>query len=545
MTGKPDKASLPAAAEPQALPWLLEPDLPEKSPREHQASRFDSTFLHAPIGQAVHDLSGRCLAVNDALCRLLGRSRRELVEHPPRTWLHPDDQLPPEDTLRSILRIGGAPWFGERRFSRGDGQLVWARVWASLVPGEDGEASWITTQYEDVTALRREQDSRAALLSELEDAVEQAESSSLAKSRFLAKVGHEIRTPMSVILGMCQLAQDRNPSESIPDCLDRIEKAALDQMRVLEEILEYSRSDADHVRADPVPFRPGDLLEASAAECVRRLGKRPVELVRRWDPQELSARLEGDPSAIRRVLGILLSNAEKFTENGSIVLSASLGAGGELRVEVEDTGIGLSRPRDERLFQPFFQEDESSTRRFGGAGLGLAMARRLARLMGGSLVVEERSALGSRFALRIPLRGAPPDPDPKRDGFCLRGRFLEGRNILVAEDTEQVQDLLRIYLGDLGARVQVVPDGRRAVEACLEEKWDLVLMDLQMPVLDGISAVAEIRSRLGAGAPAVVALSADAFPEDRRRCLEAGMVDHVPKPFSLKELAEAVVRNLA
>jgi PAS domain S-box-containing protein len=550
MAGERERKRAASSGVGSPLPWISPSDLPERFQRERQESRFSASFLHAPVGQAVYDRTGNCLAVNLALCRMLGRDIRELLVFPPRTWLHPDDRDAVESVRTPLEKGGDFQWQGECRFLRKDGAVVWSRIWISTIPSEDGESTWVTSQFLDITESRREEDARVRAQADLELAAELAESANLAKSRFLAKVSHEIRTPMSLILGMCQLGRGTRPDEPLATYLEKIEHAALDQMRILEGILDYSRADSDRIQVESVPFQPVALLEAVARSGEDLLRGRPLVLVRRWDAAAFPAQLVGDARSIQQVLDILVSNAAKFTQSGRIVLSGSLAprsdrTQAELRIEVEDTGIGIAEHQRAGIFLPFVQGDNTSTRRFGGTGLGLATAHRLVQRLGGAIELESSPGKGSRFTLSVPVRVPHSVPARLEDPGGPGERPLEGRRILVAEDTEQVQELLRIFLGNLGARVHVVVDGRKAVEACAAESWDLVLMDIQMPVLDGISAMREIRERMGSGAPPVVALSADAFPEDRQRCLEAGMAEHVAKPFSLQELSEAIRRNLS
>lgn len=376
------------------------------------------------------------------------------------------------------------------------------------------------------------------------------ESASLAKSRFLAKVSHEIRTPMSIILGMCQLGRELDPPEPMAGYLERIEGAAMDQLRILEGILEYSRAEAGRIEIEASTFRLLDLLESAVGYAEELVRGRPISVVPAFRESTFPQEVESDPRALRQIMENLVSNAAKFTESGRIVVGASAGEPNDsglldFRFEVEDTGIGISEHQRSRLFLPFVQGDDSSTRRFGGTGLGLTTALHLVDRLGGDLAVDSRLGRGSRFTMRVPVRMPirPAVPEfPKR---TPGDRPLSGRRILVAEDNDQVQDLLKIFLVGLGAQAEFVKDGRKAVEACDRGTFDLVLMDIQMPVLDGLSAVREIRRRMGLRAPPVVALSADAFPEDKARCLAAGMSDHVAKPFSLPELLQAMQRNLA
>ena len=389
-------------------------------------------------------------------------------------------------------------------------------------------------------------------ITELVRATEAAQDASRAKGQFLANMSHEIRTPMNAILGMLTLLGRTELSARQADYVDKTRGAAQALLELLNDILDFSKVEAGRLALDPHPFRVDQLLSEVSDIAAGSVGAKPLEVRFDVDP-ELPRQLVGDAMRLKQVLINLTGNAIKFTPAGEVVVSMLLLAREAdqvtLEVAVRDTGIGIAPENRARIFSGFTQAEASTTRRFGGTGLGLAISQRLVALMGGELDMNSAPGQGSRFHFRItlplPEAGAADtahETSPRTDGRVLAGRRLAGLRLLVVEDNANNRQVARELLEDEGALVQLANDGQEAVAAVAQAQpgFDAVLMDLQMPVMDGYSATREIRQRLALTALPIVAMTANAMASDREACLAAGMNDHVGKPFDLDHLVQVL-----
>ena len=389
-------------------------------------------------------------------------------------------------------------------------------------------------------------------------AKERAEAANRAKSAFLANMSHEIRTPMTAIVGYADLMLDRDQTMSDrQDCLQVIRRNARHLLELINDVLDLSKIEADRMTVERIECDLPRLAVDVASLMRPRAADKGLNFTLTFNgpvPQYVRA----DGLRLRQILLNVIGNAVKFTHAGGVRLNVSCRpaaqAGGEARVrfEVTDTGIGMTDEQVARLFQPFGQADESMTRRFGGTGLGLAISRRLAGLLGGDITVRSQPGVGSTFLVEIDagrldgvemLHGltesmlAPPDPKPAADGPACG--TLAGA-ILYAEDGPDNQRLVATHLRRAGAEVVIAENGRAALELLSSRPFDLVLMDMQMPEMDGYAATAELRRR-GCAVP-VIALTAHAMAEDRAKCLAAGCTDYLSKPVA-RELLIATVRR--
>ena len=363
----------------------------------------------------------------------------------------------------------------------------------------------------------------AAAERRLVEARDRAEAGSLAKSAFLATMSHEIRTPLNGVLGMAQaMAMEKMPPVQ-HERLGVIRQSGEALLAILNDILDLSKIEAGKLELEIVEFDLGDLTHGSYSTFTAIAHKKGLSFV--LDVQAAQGRYRGDPSRLRQILSNLISNALKFTEQGEIRVAASY-ADGKLFLSVQDTGPGIAVESLPRLFEKFDQLDSSTTRRFGGTGLGLAICRDLAELMGGRMSVESEPGRGSRFELRLPLerlgdeRVAAPSPLPPQDLEAIELR------VLAAEDNAVNQLVLKTLLGQVGVSPHVVEDGQAAVAAWETGTWDLILMDVQMPVMDGIAATARIRQRetaTGRARTPIIALTANAMAHQVEEYFAAGM----------------------
>ena len=372
-----------------------------------------------------------------------------------------------------------------------------------------------------------------------------AEELARAKSDFLANMSHEIRTPLNGVLGMARIGhRDSAQGSGAHVAFGRILESSEHLLNVINDILDFSKIEAGKMPLETRPFRLDGVVSESMdwiAETARAKGLALASEL----PEALSGWVLGDPLRLRQILLNLLSNAVKFTPSGQVALSATR-TGDQVSIRIADTGIGMTSDQVSRLFTAFEQADGSTTRRFGGTGLGLVISRRLARLMGGDIGVESQPAQGSSFTVTLPLPEAPPgsEPEPKPEPQKGPERRLAGLRVLAAEDVEVNRLVLEDMLRHEGAAVVLVENGQEAVEqltASGASAFDVVLMDVQMPVMDGYLATERIREQ--APALPVIGLTAHTMAEERARCLAAGMVDHVSKPVDLRVLVDAILKH--
>ncbi|GMV42021.1 MAG: hypothetical protein AMXMBFR64_37370 [Myxococcales bacterium] len=376
----------------------------------------------------------------------------------------------------------------------------------------------------------------------------EAQAANDAKSLFLANMSHELRTPMNGVVAMADLLMTTDLSAWQRECVDTMRSGSDALLAVIDDILDFSKIEAGRLEIERVPVDLRAVVDAVSTLIAPQAAAAGLDFEQRVDAA-VPRLVVGDPGRLRQVLINLLGNAVKFTPAGRVSLNVStLDRDGELtrvRVAVSDTGIGISPEDQVRLFAPFSQGDASTTRRFGGTGLGLAISAQLVGLMGGELRVTSTLGEGATFWFDLELSMAPTSATPVAPGPEQAPRLRREARLLVAEDNPINRRVVQALLGHLGLSCTMVADGRAAVEAILRERFDLVLMDVQMPELDGFAAIREVRARecTGRRTP-IVALTAHAMRGDRERCLAAGADDYLAKPLRLRSLHEVLERTL-
>ncbi len=459
--------------------------------------------------------------------------------------IFPEDRDLALDNFAKHLADASHPYDQIVRYRHRDGGTVWVRCRGLAVRNEKGEPIRLLGCHTDVTALKRAEEDLRSQAAELREAKDAAERANQAKSIFLANISHEIRTPLNGVIGMTELLGETDLTPVQHDHLDAARESAEALLDIINDILDYSKIEAGKLVPEPYAFRLRERVEALVKSCAPRLHGRDVKLSHEVDA-DVPDGLVGDARLLRQVLANLLSNAVKFTRRGAIVLHVRrdepVDAGVLLRFEVSDTGIGIPPEKQKVIFEEFVQADPSTTRRYGGTGLGLAIASRLVQALGGAIGLESEPGVGSTFhcTARFDLAAAGADEAPPARREVAAVRPLR---VLLVEDSVANQRVAVGFLEREGHAVRVEADGAAAVAACAAERFDVVLMDLQMPEMDGYAAMAAIRRREeegGAGCTPIMALTARASRSNEAACLAAGFDGYLLKPYRQRELLEAI-----
>jgi two-component system sensor histidine kinase/response regulator len=540
---------------------VLAHDVTQRVQAEEQLRKLSLAVEQSPDCVVITDIHARIEYVNAAFLDVTGYSREQVIGKNPRL-LHSGGT--PRATYESLWRAlqAGESWKGEFHNRRADGSDYIEFAIITPIRQPDGRITHYVAIKEDITEKKRiavELDAHrhhleelvASRTAELDEARQRADSANQAKSVFLANMSHEIRTPMNAIIGLTHLLQQSVLSDAQRERLTKIDGAAYHLLSIINDVLDLSKIEAGHMQLEETDFLLDDVLEQTRtliAEVADAKG-----LAVRIEADGGPRCLRGDPMRLRQGLLNFAGNALKFTEHGSIVLRAtieSVDSGVLLRLEVEDTGIGIEADKLGTLFEAFEQGDRSTTRKYGGTGLGLAITRRLAHLMGGEAGVDSRPGVGSRFWFTARLRRGddqPPQatPNPLPDGpVAEQVRSCSGARVLLVEDNAINREVATELLLGIGLKVDVAENGRQALERWPAGNYDLILMDMQMPELDGVEATRAIRSLPGGTSIPIIAMTANAFADDRQRCFAAGMNDFITKPVDPARLHATLLKWL-
>jgi PAS domain S-box-containing protein len=503
----------------------------EQTLREN-ADRIALAEKVASFGIWEVDNATSTLKFSDGFAAMMGLSDgpRRLSMDQWRAMIHPDHLAAANGAFESASP--SQPMFQvEFRVVRPDGSVRWHRV--------HGRVEFVGYVAVRMTGASMDITEEKEMLLRLEQARAAAEAAMHAKGAFLANMSHEIRTPMNGIIGTIGLLVDSGVTEEQREYVNTVRGCGDALLQLVNDILDLSKIEVGKLTLERMPFHLETLVKDTAAVVSPMAISRKLEL-RLLFEEGLPDTVLGDPQRMRQVLLNLLSNAVKFTEAGSVTLGLAVVGGTpdnvDLQFVVKDTGIGISPQVQQSIFEPFTQADSSTTRRYGGTGLGLAICRRLITLMGGKLELDSEPGRGSTFVFQVSFpvvaRSAAP-PRPAQDRIQVSRKRL---HILLVEDNVVNQKVATRLLERMGHRIDIAPDGRQAVAAVQVVPYDLVLMDCQMPIMDGYAATQAIRSlNLGRHLP-IVAMTAHAMPEDRRRCLDAGMDEYLAKPISADKL---------
>ncbi len=494
----------------------------------------------SPASIIITDKDGTIEYVNPEFEHVTGYSKQEAIGQNPR--ILKSGCMSPEvySNLWETITSGGI-WSGELHNRNKNGELYWELASICPIKNDADEITHFIAVKENISLLKLRED-------ELRLAKKVADTANQTKSKFLANMSHEIRTPMNVIIGMGHLLQNTNLTEEQQGHLSAIQLSSRHLLGIINNILDFSKIEAGKLELQSTQFYLNDVLQ-DIFSLIDPLA-REKSLGLRFSIPEIDSLLIGDLLRLSQVLANLTGNAVKFTEQGEIRVSVKIqeqkSARIRLRFAVKDTGMGIEPGEQQRLFQPFTQANSSYTRRHGGTGLGLTISRQLVEMMGGKIWVESELGKGSTFFFTAEFglaadacEAEPVSPKPPVNKPLVQ---REGAHVLLVEDDKLNQVVAQRLLESYGVQVTLAENGQEALEAVKCQSFDLVLMDIQMPELDGYQAAAEIRKDERFKNLPVIAMTAHATVDEREKCLAAGMDDHFPKPFKPEELRQLLIQ---
>ncbi len=514
----------------------------------------------------IMDLDTYCISyASPSITHIAGYTPEEALVLPMEKILLPDYLEPTKEKLEALLekdRKGEIESLEARAIElemyRKDGSKFWAEVKSSFLKDNNGKPFGLL-------GVTRNIDERKRVEEALKDAKKAAESANIAKSIFLANMSHEIRTPMNAIIGMGDLMMTTGLKDKQKEYLNIIRASSKSLLQLINDILDFSKIEAGKLEFEEIPFSLRDVLEGIAGMLLEKMHAKKIELIMDID-EDLPDHLIGDPLRLRQVLVNLTNNAFKFTEKGKIVISVKHQSSSPDMIEllfcVKDSGIGI--PQDQisqngqmEIFKAFTQADGSTTRKYGGTGLGLAICKKIVELMNGKIWVESDVGKGSAFfftAMFEPMltkeviteAGDPAATKEHKSSEEVKSfDALKGLSILVVEDNLVNQMVASEILMDNGVLVKTADSGLKAIEMIKENKFDAVLMDIQMPEIDGIETTKYIRQNLNMSELPIIAMTAHAMRGDRERCLEVGMNDYIPKPVDRNQMLDIIRKTLS
>ncbi len=480
---------------------------------------------------------------SDAI-RQFGRAQEDYIGTTGFEFVHPDDHEAIRRGFAETLAKGAAQY--ELRVRDEDGQWRICEARDTLAYDPDG-APVIVVSNRDISERKR-------LEQDLREARDAALTAARLKSEFMANISHEIRTPLNAIVGFSGLLLDTALNDDQRDMLQNVRSSSDGLLSVVNDILDFSKLSAGKLEFENIAFNPREMLEAALKIFSATARLKGLELSLRIDP-EVPVALNGDPGRLRQVISNLVGNALKFTHRGQVAVDLRVERQEEssvsLRFEVRDTGIGIPLEAQASLFEPFTQADSSVTRKYGGTGLGLAIAANLVGTMGGAIGVVSAPGAGSTFhftanlkravAATIPHDGPPAAAAPISGLASATSKY----RVLLAEDNLINQKVALRQLAKLGFQADRVVNGLEALEALAQVPYDIILMDCQMPEMDGYRATAEIRrmeQQMSGRHMVIIAMTANAMEGDREKCLSAGMDDYLSKPVTAENLSRAMAR---
>ena len=512
-----------------------------------EQQRLGDTLEAGNIGTWEWNIQTGDVLYFENLRKISGFNTNELLPLSLENWkkfVHPEDLDQVEGEIQRIYNKEQENYALEIRRKHKDGHWVWIEEKGKVIQWtKDGEPLLLRGIYIDITR-------RKTIEKDLIEAKREAESANQAKSTFLANMSHEIRTPMNGIIGFLELLSDTEMTVQQRSYLKHVQNASKNLMSILNDILDLSKIESNKMALESIPFDIRITMESVIAMFSQQAYMKGLDLNMTMD-KNIPQFVVGDPTRLHQVLANLLSNGIKFTSKGEVNLRVKAEKKSESNTltivfEVEDTGIGIEEIHMDKLFRSFTQIDESHTRLYGGTGLGFKITQTLVELMEGTIDVKSEYGVGSSFVVRLPFEtfegssqkhikdDSALSEDPKGSNGLIKTK------VLVAEDQEINQEIMVELLAKKGVNCDVAANGMEVIEKFKKESYDLILMDCQMPVMDGYDASRGIRKMEGEQ-PKIIAMTAYAMKEDEKKCLEAGMDGYLSKPIDLTQLEKIIV----
>lgn len=488
--------------------------------------KYRSIIKNMKLGLMEVDAEEKVSFANQSFCDMSGYSLPELIGRKASTLFLKGESMELMEQKNEMREQGKTDAYEIMVYNK-QGEKKWWLISGAPRYNDKNELVGSIGIHLDITEQKVMQE-------QLIDAREYAEESARVKEDFLANMSHEIRTPLNAILGMSSQLGKTHLGERQQFYLDTIQTAADNLLVIINDILDLSKIGAGKLQLESIGFNPQELVQRVIQVTAHKAEEKGLQLLKCVPSTGLSPVLIGDPFRINQVLLNLMTNAIKFTESGSVSISLELfeGKNGRQGVcfEVADTGIGMDKEFLTRLFEQYTQESHHITRKYGGTGLGMSIIRRLVDLMGGQITVQSEKGKGTAISIRLELAKGTQADLPAVTAESFDTSILDGKRILVADDNDMNRLVATTLLLQFGADVQEANNGKDAVAALQTGKYDLVLMDIQMPIMNGIEATQLIRSTISKDLP-VIALTANALKGESEKCLAAGMSDFIPKPF--------------
>jgi len=512
----------------------------EEKVRLHE-KRYRDLFNHSQALICTHDMDGKLLTVNPATCKILGFEEQEMLGRNLAEFIPEKHRVRFGDEYLGPIRLNNGAVSGEFCVLSKSGEEIYL-LYKNYRREEPGVEPYVIGFSQDIT-------DRIKMEKELRFTKQLTDEIARAKESFLAHMSHEIRTPMNGILGIASLLSKTQLEAQQRNYLQLIQESANNLLVIVNDILDLEKIVAGKLQLETIPFKIVDKIATTIQSFIYRAEEKELGLIfQNFIPADLV--VKGDPYRLSQVLNNILSNALKFTETGHITIATAIRDNNEehaiVEITISDTGIGIVRERLSTIFEPFEQADATISRKYGGTGLGLAICKNMIEMQNGELLVESEEGKGSSFIIRLPYQigiEAMQDNEVKQE---IDYKSLGPRKVLVAEDVELNQFLARHILESWDFEVVIAGNGLEAIQQLGKEEFDCILMDVQMPEMDGIEATHRIRSLpdpVKANIP-IIALTANALKGDSEKYLAAGMTDYLAKPFDEERLFRVISRNL-